>query len=155
MKTTNTSKKGKAIEHHIIYELLKDDFDVYTPIVDTGTDLIIKDKEGGFVEIQVKSRVLRGEDDYFPMKDFKWEYNFFIICYNIKEDVFFVIPSKIFDRHSTIYQEGGKKRRKLLWSLLKNMKNYKGQNGLDLLGKALSQPRNRVSLFNENGKKET
>ena len=40
-------KKGKAIEHHIISELLKNDFDVFVPVVDTGTDLIIKDREEG------------------------------------------------------------------------------------------------------------
>ena len=47
MKTKDNMKKGKAIEHHIISELLKNDFDVFVPVVDTGTDLIIKDREEG------------------------------------------------------------------------------------------------------------
>ena len=62
METTNFTKKGKAIEHFIISELLKNDFDVYTPVVDDGTDFIIKNRQGGFVEIQVKSRNIQGKE---------------------------------------------------------------------------------------------
>ena len=69
METTNFMKKGKAIEHYIISELLKHDFDVFTPVVDSGTDFIIRNKEGGFVEIQVKSRNIQDSEDLFFIKE--------------------------------------------------------------------------------------
>ena len=43
MKTTNSMNKGKAIEHYFISELLKNDFEIFVPVLDTGIYLIVKD----------------------------------------------------------------------------------------------------------------
>lgn len=50
--------------------MLKNDFEIFVPVLDRGVDLIIKDREGGFVEVQVKSRVINNRDDFFVIKDF-------------------------------------------------------------------------------------
>tara|TARA_Y100000034_G_C6899253_1_gene415326 strand:- start:1623 stop:1925 length:303 start_codon:yes stop_codon:yes gene_type:complete len=100
MKTTNPMNKGKAIEHYFICELLKNDFEIFVPIVDSGIDMIIKDRGGGFVEVQVKSRIIRTNKDRFVIKDFSPKENFFIICHNITTNDFFCMPSSKFHEKS-------------------------------------------------------
>ncbi len=145
--TKNSNKKGKAIEHYIISELLKNDFDVYTPVVDVGTDLIVKDKDGGLVEIQVKSRMINKDEDCFIMKLFEPRHNFFIVCHNINEDIFYVMASKMFHRLSESYEHNGIKKLKVPYHKLKRRGYYSNNEGIELLKKALISPSNRVKLF--------
>ncbi|MFH1209624.1 MAG: hypothetical protein V1663_02445 [archaeon] len=145
MKTHDSTKKGKAIEHFIISELLKNDFEVFIPVLDIGIDLAIKDKEGGFVEVQVKSRSMNGEDCDFVLKDFIPRENFFIVCHNINDNAFFVMPSVIFHRKATDNRKDNPKR--VWYSTIKKYENFKNEKGLDLLKKALENPRNRISGF--------
>jgi len=145
MKTKDKAKKGKAIEHYIIHELLKNDFDVFVPILDTGVDMIIKDKEGGFVELQVKSREIKGDQDVFFIKDFKPSHNFFIVCHNITTGDFFCMPSKKFYQMSTL---NDKNQRVMTYEKVKGRSYYTLNNeGLALLKKALESERNRLSGF--------
>ena len=142
--TSDNTEMGKAVEHHIISMLLKHGFDVYVPIIDKGTDLIVKDENGGFIEIQVKSRRINCDDDCFFIKDFEVRRNFLIICHNWNEDKFFVIPSLIFHRHSKLQEN--KTYRELTYSKLKS-KGCQEEKGLDFLRKALESKSNRVKLF--------
>ena len=148
MITSDNTKKGKAIEHYIISKLLEHDFDVFVPIIDKGIDLIIKDREGGLVEIQVKSRTIEREDYCFAIKSFEPRHNFFIICHNIKENIFFVMPSNLFHRHSTFNKNRGVFE--LPYSKLKNSYAcYSNDKGLEFLRKALESKSNRINLFLE------
>jgi hypothetical protein len=94
MKASQTI--GKQGELMVIGELLKRGFDVYLPAVDIGgIDCIIK-TESGYKEIQIKTRE-EAKILLFDVKEFTPRENFFIICYNLKEpDIFWVIPSKVF-----------------------------------------------------------
>ena len=147
MKTNNSMNKGKAIEHYFISELLKNDFEIFVPVLDRGIDLIIKDREGGLVEIQIKSRIIKKGEDCFAIKDFIPRENFFIICHNISTGDFFCMPSIKFHQKSESYEEQNRKKRKLTNSSLIKHKWCKNEKGLDLLNKALENPRNRVSGF--------
>jgi hypothetical protein len=147
METSNFMKKGKAIEHLIISELLKNDFDVFVPVIDTGTDLIIKDKEGGFVEIQVKSRDIQEDNDFFFIKDFKPSFNFFIVCHNINTGDFFCMPSKKFHEKSGLDEE--RNQRTLTHGTIKKHLYTKNEEGIALLKKALESKQNRISGFLE------
>ncbi|MCK5624212.1 hypothetical protein KAI04_00025 [Candidatus Pacearchaeota archaeon] len=147
MITKNNTKKGKAIEYHIISELLKNDFDVFVPVVDTGTDLIIKDREGGLVEIQVKSRDIQSDEDVFFIKDFKPNFNFFIVCHNINTGDFFCMPSEKFYQKSNFNKE--KNQRELTNSSLIKHNWCKNNKGVELLKKALESKQNRVSGYLE------
>ena len=151
MKTNDSMNKGKAIEHYFISELLKNDFEIFVPVLDKGVDLIIKDREGGLVEVQVKSRVIKYKDDCFVIKDFHPQNNFFIICHNITTNDFFCMPSKKFYEKSVEYKEQNKKKRKLPNSSLVKHAWCKNEKGLALLKKALENPKNRISGFLENG----
>lgn len=145
MNTKNNWKKGKAIEHYIIYELLKNDFDVFVPVVDTGIDLIIKDREGGFVEIQVKSRDIQNDEDVFFIKDFEPNFNFFIVCHNMNTGDFFCMPSKKFHQKSNLDEE--KNQRTMPYSKIKMHSYAENENGIALLKKALESKQNRVSGY--------
>ena len=145
MMTNNCINKGKAIEHFFICELLKNDFDIFVPVVDTGIDMIIKDREGGFVEVQVKSRIIKIDDDCFSIKDFIPKENFFIICHNISTNEFFCMPSITFFEKSETIIEDNRDKRILSYSSLIKHRWCKNEKGLALLKKALENPRNRIS----------
>lgn len=147
MKTTNNMKKGKAIEHLIISELLKNDFDVFVPVIDTGTDLIIKDRGGGLVEIQVKSRDIQDEEYVFFIKDFKPNFNFFIVCHNINTGDFFCMPSQKFHQKSTLDKK--KNQKTLSYSAIKKHLYARNEEGIALLKKALESKQNKVKGYLE------
>lgn len=145
MKTESSTKKGKAIEHYLISELLKHDFDVYCPVVDEGIDFIVRDREGGYVDIQVKSRKDKGD---FFIKPFKVNENFFIVCHNLTTGDFFMVPSSSFYYNSEEVIKHGIKNRRLSHSYLEKCSYYKGEEGLRLLKRALENPHNKVGASN-------
>jgi len=145
MITKDNWKKGKAIEHYIISELLKNDFDVFVPVVDTGIDMIIKDREGGLVEIQVKSRNIQSDEDVFFIKDFTPNHNFFIVCHNINTGDFFCMPSKKFHQMSEL---NNKNERTMTYKRIKIRSFYtQNEKGMELLKKALESKQNRISGY--------
>ena len=109
----------------------------------------MKDREGGFVEVQIKSRVIKIKEDCFVIKDFRPSHNFFIICHNISTNDFFCMPSKKFYEKSEEIIEQNKKKRQLPYSSLEKHKWCLNEKGLDLLKKALESKQNRVSGFLE------
>lgn len=47
---------GKRVEHDIISKMLKEDLDVYTPVIDDhGVDMVVKNSKDVFCEVQVKA----------------------------------------------------------------------------------------------------
>lgn len=57
MSHISSARKGKIAEMKIIEYFVNRDFEVYTPFVDDkGVDLLVKNKKGGYFEIQVKTR---------------------------------------------------------------------------------------------------
>ncbi len=48
---------GKGMEYTIVAQMLKEELDLYLPVVDTiGIDAVVRKKDGSFVEIQIKAR---------------------------------------------------------------------------------------------------
>ncbi|MBI3037196.1 hypothetical protein HYY73_05620 [Candidatus Woesearchaeota archaeon] len=151
MITQNTVKKGKSVEYLIISELLKNDFDIYVPVTDVeGVDVIVKSKEGAYVEIKIKSRVILGYEEQFAVKDFEPRENFFIVCHNITGNKFYVMPSIIF------YKKGGykfnrqRKFRFMRFSQIEKYENFKNEDGIALLKKALKNPANILNSIKNN-----
>lgn len=100
LKATQTT--GKEGELKVIGELLRQGFDVYSPLVDIGgIDCVIK-TDVGYREIQIKTREST-QIILFQIREYIPRDNFFIICYNLKEpNAFWVIPSKVFKNESRI-----------------------------------------------------
>jgi hypothetical protein len=89
--------KGKIAELRGSVELLRYNFSVYAPLVDTGIDCLIGDGKGNYKEIQVK---YREDHARFRLKAFKPRDSLYIMCYlNTRHDeTYWVIPSKIFEK---------------------------------------------------------
>lgn len=48
---------GKRIEHYVIGLLLKEQFDVFLPVIDDDAiDVVVKRPDGKFIELQIKAR---------------------------------------------------------------------------------------------------
>jgi hypothetical protein len=147
MITESSLKKGKSIEYYLISKLLENDFSVYTPVVDDeGIDIIVKNKEGGFVEIQVKSRVIKDERDCFTIKNFKPKENFFIVCHNITHKEFFVMPSSNFyDKSQLKIRKDRGEAREIPYYIIRRYRSYRNNEGLELIQRALINPHNKIS----------
>jgi hypothetical protein len=143
MEELHNAKKGKAIEHYIISELLKSNFDVYVPVVDLeGVDMIVRGDKS-YVEIQVKSRNIKSPEDEFFIKDFSVSTNFFIVCHNLNTNDFWVMPSCIFNRHCS--QKKDKSGRIIKGYSSDKLPDFlKNEEGLRLLKKALVTKQNTI-----------
>ena len=156
LTTENSSRKGKAIEHHIISELLKQDFEVYVPVVDDGIDMIIRNKHGGYVEIQVKSRTLKRPNDAFKVRKLKASHNYFIVCHDLTSGNFWVIPSIKFKEKAT--KKGDfHELNNIDMLFVFEPKEYKRKDGsvhygyhnelgIELLKRALEHPDNKINI---------
>lgn len=92
-----TRPLGTRGELKFFERLLKEGFEVYTPIFDFGIDCIVRTKTGRFREVQVKTRdssTKSGRD--FDVKQFKPRENYFIVCHFADTDDFWIVPSEIF-----------------------------------------------------------
>ena len=63
-ESKGTVHKGTAAEYLVISELLRQGAEVYTPVVDVGTDAIVK-KGDRYLRIQVKSTEAYNQAGYF------------------------------------------------------------------------------------------
>ena len=104
-KVKETQRTGKEGELRVMGELLRQGFNVYTPMVDIeGTDCIIKQKNS-YLDIQIKTRE-RAKLLLFDVKRFVPRENFFIICYSLKEpNDFWVIPSRVYAKYSRLVNQ--------------------------------------------------
>ncbi len=140
--TESGMKKGKSVEYYIISELLKNDFDVYIPVVDSeGIDLIVKNKQGTYIEIQVKSRTIKNRQEQFILKEFKPKKDFFICCHNIENNEFWIIPSKIFHEKGRIKRKSN--QRFMPYNQIKRCEDFKNDKGIELLKKRLKRIQNQ------------
>ena len=95
---------GKQIEYKIMGLLVKECFEVYSPLIDDDAiDFIIKKPNGTFIEIQIKARskaVAAGSGGRFALIDHKKRKNYFFIFYCEKLDTFWIMSSEEFIKHS-------------------------------------------------------
>ncbi len=105
--------KGKRGELIVIGELLRHGFEVFTPVVDSGIDCLVKAGEGNYKEIQIKYREMQ---PIFNVRNLRPRDGFFIICYlkGQYEDHMWVIPSKTFFEKGRPVQVRGKQARQLI-----------------------------------------
>ena len=80
-------QKGKRAEFLVFGELIRREADLYIPIVDKGTDALVRKEDGTYLEIQVKSTEEDEQAGYFNVYDLDNhpEDKFFIICVDLNE----------------------------------------------------------------------
>ena len=125
---------GKRGELMVIGKLLEMGLTVYSPVADVeGIDCIVRNEKGRLIEIQIKTRNKRDQEDrHFRVKDFKPHRDFFICCYMADTNELWTIPSYVFYKSSYLLGSG---IRGLLMNLTKKreLSKYKDELGLDLL----------------------
>ncbi len=106
-----TQQKGKLAELMVFGELIRRGADLYLPVVDIGIDAILRQKNGKYVEIQVKSTKAKDQAGYFNAS-FEPRGNLFIVCVEMsREDEgeqpeVWIIPSTEFEKYAYKTKEG-------------------------------------------------
>ncbi len=96
----NKLKKGRFGEYFVILKLIEKEFDVYPSLVDDkGVDMVVRNANGVYIEIQIKSVWSERNAEWFqiqtqnenpPIRE-----NFFIICLD-KNQNSWIFPSNVF-----------------------------------------------------------
>ena len=98
-----SQRLGKRGEYAVIGKLLEMGCDVYTPIVDVERiDCVIRSQKGEYKEVQVKTRTPSQEQGarVFEVHGFKERKNYFVVLHFINTDDYWVLPSRIFEKHA-------------------------------------------------------
>jgi len=109
-----TQQKGKLAELKVFGELIKRGADLYLPVMDIGTDAILRrEEENGtytYLEIQVKSTEAKEQAGYFNIYDLPPRGYLFIVCVDMSgvklkeyhgEPEIWIFPSRVFHSHGT------------------------------------------------------
>ena len=101
-KLEKPQQVGKLGEQLVIAELLKRGLDVYLPIVDIhGIDAIIRTERGKYLDIQIKTRdKITRHRELIDVRKLDARENLFIIAYFLKDDRYWIFPSKVFKENA-------------------------------------------------------
>ena len=111
MELSKSQKQGKIAEFLAFEKLIEHGWEIFTPIVDTGIDAIIRKVIKGKVqllEVQVKSVISKKQAGFFRVDDLddlvKGE-NFLIICADLSEEEhkFWILPAEIFKKYARVH----------------------------------------------------
>ena len=102
---TTTQHKGKRGELLVLSELTRRDADVYLPLIDTGIDAVVRQIDGTYVEIQVKSTEAPDQAGWFNVYDINVQANRFIVCVDMSRQPpeVWILPSAEFVKYSTVW----------------------------------------------------
>ena len=105
MKAITTQQTGKLAEFLVFGELVRNGADLYLPVIDTGIDAIVRQKDGTYKEIQVKSTE-KGWSFHVWFSDKCEEErlkSFFIVCVDMSKQPpeTWIFPSKTFKEYAT------------------------------------------------------
>jgi hypothetical protein len=124
---------GRRIEYWIIGKMLKENLDVYVPLVDDfGVDAVIRKKDGTFIEVQIKARskdVVFGDAALFAAIDFpENRKNYFFIFYSERLDqkglpCMWILSSEEFIQECVQNKNGKNVGKRGIWFNGKNTKN--------------------------------
>lgn len=101
---------GKRIEHYVIGRLLKEQFDVFLPVVDDdAVDVVVKRPDGKFIELQIKARsrnVRKGTSARFAAITHTDRPDYWFVFYSEHLDKMWLLSSKEFLENSILDKSG-------------------------------------------------
>jgi len=100
-----SQQTGKRAEFLVFGELVRRGADLYLPVIDTGIDAIVRQKDGTYKEIQVKSTE-KGWSFHVWFSDKCEEErlkSFFVVCVDMSKQPpeTWIFPSKTFKEYAT------------------------------------------------------
>ena len=106
----NSAGFGKRMEYWVAGLMIKEGIDVYMPLVDDkGIDIIIRRKDGTFIEVQVKARskgVIMGNAALFSAIRHEQRDNYYFVFYSERLDMFWIMTSEEFIKESVQTKTG-------------------------------------------------
>ena len=106
----NLAGFGKRMEYWVAGLMIKEGIDVYMPLVDDkGIDIIIRRKDGTFIEVQVKARskdVIMRNAALFAAIRHEQRDNYYFVFYSERLDMFWIMTSEEFIKESVQTKTG-------------------------------------------------
>jgi hypothetical protein len=110
MELTKSQKQGKIAELLVFEKLIEHGWEIFTPLVDTGIDAILRKRSGDkleLIELQIKSVISKEQSGCFRVDDVSDVVSgekFFIICVDLSEEEHkcWILPSKTFEELSRV-----------------------------------------------------
>jgi len=110
---------GKRIEFWVIGEMLKQNFDVYIPLVDDrGVDAIVRRSDGSFLEIQIKARsknIKESNAALFAAITHEDRPNYCFVFYSDRLKTTWIMSSKEFIKEANQNVNGKNKGKYSIW----------------------------------------
>lgn len=110
---------GKRIEYWIIGLMLKEDLDVYVPLVDDdAVDAVIKRNNGSYISVQIKARskdVILGNAALFAAITHEHRKDYWFIFYSERMEMKWVMTSAEFIKNSVQNKAGKNKGKRKIW----------------------------------------
>ena len=98
---------GKAIEHKVASEMMREGFDVNLPMADDhGVDLIAKTPRGNIVEVQVKALSKTAKGGLFAAINYSPRDNYYFVFYLESLDKTWILSSIDFLAHASQNKTG-------------------------------------------------
>ena len=96
-----TQQTGKRAEFLVFGELVRNGADLYLPAIDTGIDAVVRQKDGTYKEIQVKSTEKGWSLAAWVPDDLELQQRYFIVWVDMLKSETWVFPGDIFCSYST------------------------------------------------------
>lgn len=110
---------GKRIEYWIIGLMLKEDLDVYVPLVDNDAiDAVVRRADGSFVTVQIKARsknVIEGDAALFAAIPHELRDNYWFVFYSERLDSIWIMSSEEFIKESVQNKTGKNAGKRSIW----------------------------------------
>jgi len=110
---------GKRIEFWIIGRMLRDNLDVYIPLVDDDAiDAVIRRSDGSFTAMQIKARsknVVGGDAALFAAIPHELRDNYWFVFYSERMDMMWIMTSKEFIAEAHQNKNGKNKGKRSIW----------------------------------------
>jgi hypothetical protein len=119
-KFRHTAGFGKRMEYWIIGKMLRENLDVYVPLVDDfGIDAVIRKKDGEFIEVQIKARsdgVAPGDAALFAaITHPEFRKNYYFIFYSERLDTMWILSSEEFIKEAVQNKNGKNRGKRSIW----------------------------------------
>jgi len=120
IKFRHSAGFGRRIEYWIIGQMLRENLDVYVPLVDDfGVDAVIRKKNNSFVEVQIKARsenVVEGNAALFAgIQHPEKRENYYFIFYSERLEKIWIMSSEQFIDEAAQNKNGINKGKRSTW----------------------------------------